>query len=63
MIIVWSEEAKKTYEDIIDDILKKWAFKIVLDFEIKTNKLLDQLKINNKPCPSSKLNHYGLKVP
>ena len=55
MIIVWSEEAKDAYGDIIDDILKKWPLKTVLDFENRTNNLLDSLKINKKLCPLSKV--------
>ena len=53
MNIIWSNEAKITYEQIIDDLIAKWNLEIVLLFESKTNKLLDNLKFNNKLCPKS----------
>lgn len=53
-MIVWSNEAKKTYEAIIDDILKKWPVNIALDFEQETNNLLDRLLENIQLCPSTK---------
>jgi len=54
MIIVWSEEAKSTYENIVDDLLEKWPIKIALDFEEKTSDLLESLKSNKQLCPASK---------
>ena len=33
MNIIWSHQAKSTYENIIDDLLNKWKIEIVLDFE------------------------------
>lgn len=54
MNIIWSEEAKITYENIIDDLLKKWPIDIALDFEQRTNNLLDLLKENKQLCPVSK---------
>ncbi len=54
MNIVWSTEAKTTYENIIDDLLKKWPNDIALEFEQRTNDLLEQLKKNKHLCPSSK---------
>ena len=37
-MIVWSDEAKSTYEEGIDDLLiKKGSVKVALDFEQKTN--------------------------
>lgn len=53
-MIVWSNEAKEAYEAIIDDILKKWPVKMALDFEQKTNHLLDRLLENKQLCPSTK---------
>jgi plasmid stabilization system protein ParE len=55
MKIVWSNEAKLTYEAIIDDLLRKWAVEIALNFENDTNAVLDRLKINKKLCPPSKV--------
>lgn len=34
-MIVWSDEAKKTYEAVIDDLLKKWPVNVAIDFEEK----------------------------
>lgn len=51
MTIVWSNEAKINYENIFDDVLKKWPIQIALDFERNTNELLDQLTKNRKLCP------------
>lgn len=46
-MIVWSDEAKHTYEEIIDDLLKKWPLTIAIDLENKTNDLLNKL-LDNK---------------
>ena len=55
MIIVWSDEARKTYDNTIDDLIDKWKIDIALDFEDKTNNLLDHLKEYKKFCPASKM--------
>ena len=55
MKIVWSDEAKITHNGIIDYLLKEWHKEIAIDFEDKTNDLLDRLKINKKLCPPSKV--------
>jgi hypothetical protein len=54
MIIVWSDEARNTYDNAIDDLIDKWEIEVVLDFETKTNLLLDHLKNYKKFCPPSK---------
>ncbi|MCF8298594.1 MAG: type II toxin-antitoxin system RelE/ParE family toxin [Saprospiraceae bacterium] len=54
MKIIWSEQAKLSYEKTIDFILEQWSAEIALDFENRTNKLLDNLKKNKKLCPASK---------
>jgi len=54
MIIIWSNQAKYSYENIIDNLLKNWNIEIVLSFEKFTNELLDNLKTNKKLCPVSK---------
>lgn len=54
MKIIWSEQAKNSYEKIIDFILEQWNSDIALDFESKTNTLLDKLKQNKNLCPASK---------
>ena len=33
MIIVWSDEARKTYDNIIDDLIDKWKVAITINFE------------------------------
>ncbi len=53
-MIIWSNEAKEAYEAIIDDILKKWPVNIALDFEQKTNILLDRPLQNKQLCPATK---------
>jgi len=55
MMIIWSDEAKITYNGIIDYLLKEWHIEIAIDFEDKTNELLDRLKTNKKLCPPSKV--------
>jgi len=54
MNIIWSDEARKTYDNTIDDLIDKWQIEIALDFEEKTNSLLDHLKNYKKFCPPSK---------
>ena len=54
-MIVWSEEAKLSYENTIDFILENWEIEIAERFEKITNTLLDQLLINKKLCPESKI--------
>ena len=53
-MIVWSNEAKQAYEEIIYDLLKKWPLTIALDLEQKTNDLLDKLLENKQLCPPTK---------
>lgn len=55
MIVVWSDEARKTYDNTIDDLLIKWQIGVAIDFEDKTNALLDHLKVYKKFCPVSKI--------
>jgi len=59
MNIKWSNEAKLSYEKEIDYLINTWEFKIVEDFEGRTNTLIDLLKTNKKMCPISK--KYGLR--
>jgi hypothetical protein len=59
MNIVWSKEAKITYEEIIDDLLIKWPIDIAIDFETRTNNLLDKLILNNQLC--APINHIQFK--
>ena len=58
MKIIWSNQAKISYEKTIDLILKQWSVDIAIDFENKTNNLLDKLKTNSKLCPNSKKFNY-----
>lgn len=53
-MIIWSDEAKKTFEAIIEDLLEKWPVNAALDFEQQTNTLIDNLKGNNHFCPPIK---------
>jgi mRNA-degrading endonuclease YafQ of YafQ-DinJ toxin-antitoxin module len=53
MKIIWSEQAKKSYEKTIDNLLERWTIDIVLKFENLTNSTLDNLKKNKSFCPKS----------
>lgn len=53
MKIIWSEQAKKSYEKTIDYLLERWTIDIVLKFENLTNNTLDNLKKNKYFCPIS----------
>ena len=53
MKIIWSNQAKISYENTIDFILKQWNTEVAFDFENKTNLLLDKLIRNEKLCPLS----------
>jgi len=55
MAVIWSEQAKISYEKIIDNLLEQWSVDIVLNFEIFINKLLENIIINNNFCPASKI--------
>lgn len=54
MKIIWSDEARKTYDKTIDELIVKWQIDIAIDFEDRTNSLLDHLKEYKKFCPPSK---------
>jgi len=54
MEIIWSNQAKVSYEKIIDFILTQWSVEVALTFESLTNNLMDNLKLNEKLCPVSK---------
>jgi len=53
MIIIWSEQAKKSYEKAINNLLERWNIDIVLRFENRTNGILENLKKNKYFCPKS----------
>jgi len=53
MKIIWSEQAKKSYEKTIDNLLERWTIDIVLKFENLTNSTLDNLKKNKFFCSKS----------
>jgi len=53
MKIIWSKQAKKSYEKIIDNLLKEWSFDIALKFENLTNSTLDNIRNNKSLCPKS----------
>ena len=54
MIIIWSDQAGKSYNKMIDDILERWNPDIAEDFENITNNLLENLKKRKKLCPPSR---------
>ena len=53
MKIIWSEQAKKSYEKTIDNLLERWTIDIVFKFENLTNSTLDNLKKNKSFCQKS----------
>jgi plasmid stabilization system protein ParE len=53
MKIIWSKQAKKSYEKIIDNLLEEWPFDIALKFENLTNSTLDNIRNNKSLCPKS----------
>ena len=54
MIIIWSNEARISYNNTIDDLIENWPIEIVLDFEKRTNNLLGHLRNHKKFCPPSR---------
>jgi plasmid stabilization system protein ParE len=54
MTVIWSNRAFLTYDKVIDDLLIEWNPDIAEDFENRTRKLLDNLKVHSKLCPASK---------
>ena len=54
MKVVWSEQAEKSYEEIIDFILKQWNVSIALEFESITNQTIQRIKNNPELCPPVK---------
>ncbi len=59
MKIIWSDKAKVSYEEIIDDLLEQWPIKIVYDFENLVNSMLNKLLNHNNLCPKTKM--YNLR--
>lgn len=57
MNVIWSDEAKQRFENIIDDLIDNWPIEIVLRFEFLVFNLIDLLKTNRKLCPKSKHNN------
>jgi len=57
MRIIWSDTAKVSYEEIIDDLLEQWPIKIVYDFENLVNSMLDKLLKYNFLCPKTKMHN------
>ncbi len=52
-MIVWTAQAKRSYEAVIDDILNKWTVKTALTFEQRINDLLVRLLKNQHLCPAT----------
>jgi mRNA-degrading endonuclease RelE of RelBE toxin-antitoxin system len=53
MNIIWSNEAKEIYLEIIDDLLIRWPDNIAYDFVDRVDELLNLLKTNKHLCPAS----------
>lgn len=58
-MIVWTAQAKRSYEAVIDDILNKWTVKTALTFEQRINDLLVRLLKNQHLCPATR--HKNLR--
>jgi plasmid stabilization system protein ParE len=56
-MIIWSNQAKVSYEKIIDDLLDRWTIEVAYEFENLTNELLDRLIVNRNLCPSTLHSH------
>lgn len=52
-MIVWSEEAKTNYLEMIDQLFERWNYKIVIRFQNDINTLIQALSSNPELCPQS----------
>ncbi len=51
MKVIWSEQALKSYENIVDYILEQWNVYIALEFENITNQTIERIKKHSELCP------------
>jgi len=51
--ILWTEEAKTSFDSIIDYLLVNWGVKTALEFEEKVDLLINNLEQHLYICPSS----------
>ncbi len=58
MQIVWTNEAYKTFENIIDYLIINWTKKELQKFQNKLTLLLKQLSKFSQLCPMSKIIPY-----
>lgn len=54
-MILWSEEAKMNYLEIIDQLFERWNYKIVIRFQNDINTLIEALSSNPKLCSASEV--------
>lgn len=55
MSIIWSTQAEYSYEEILDDILLKFDYKIAYKLENKVQSLLEKLSKHQELCPEAKV--------
>lgn len=58
MEIVWSETALNSFLGTIDYLFEKWSLKKINNFELKVDRLLENILANNELCPESKIFGY-----
>ncbi|CAG5078961.1 type II toxin-antitoxin system RelE/ParE family toxin [Parvicella tangerina] len=55
MNVIWSEEAKTSYRQIIIDLFDMWSAQVAEKLEDSVNKFIHKLQFHNHICPPSKL--------
>ena len=48
MNIIWSRQAKLSYNKLVDDILEKWDYTVAEKLQSKVDTLIDNLKTLSK---------------
>jgi plasmid stabilization system protein ParE len=51
--IIWSPRAKKGFNLVTSYLEKEWTQQEILNFEQRLKKLLDNISVNPKMCPST----------
>jgi len=52
--VIWSPLSEITYSKILDFLKKEWSLKTAIEFDQKTNDLINTLSTQHKMCPQSK---------
>ncbi len=59
MQVLWTQNARNSYHQIIDFLLVSWEVKIAVDFEFRISKILAKITENRNLCP--KTGYMGLR--